>query len=219
MRSSCSILFSKISSRCLSLFTLSCKRLTQISEASAEQTSAKYQISLLTYITHLAGITLLSGARLSRSACPGKRFKGRPRRDPNRFCLKSLGWERHETNVSAGPSWMLKCCALVAARAAPGALSQLVAWGVWTPPNDRRGESHWRIMRTFFAIQPPPPTYAVKITQGRAWTGIALHLGRLDLLTWQASPSHPGHATGSPTRLRSLVPSSISAPSLSFAAG
>ena len=66
--------------------------------------------------------------------------------------------KRHEGNVSAGPSWMLNCCALVAARVAPGASSGVVAGSVWAPPDDRRGESHRRIVRTFFAIQPPPPT-------------------------------------------------------------
>ena len=124
--------------------------------------------------------------------------------------------ERYEANIGAGPAGMLNGCALVAAHGAPGALSQLVAGGVWAPPDDRRGESHWRIVRTFFAIHPPPPIRAVEVAQGRPRTGIVPHLDRLGLWTRQASSRRRGRARGLQARPQSSDPSSVTASRLSY---
>ena len=94
--------------------------------------------------------------------------------------------ERYEANIGAGPAGMLNGCALVAAHGAPGALSQLVAGGVWAPPDDRRGESHWRIVRTFFAIPHHhrfvrwrSPRVGLGPVSCRIWIALAYGLGKL----------------------------------------
>jgi hypothetical protein len=75
--------------------------------------------------------------------------------------------KRHEADAVAAPCRMRERRALVAARRAARALTQLVARCIRAPKNDRCRKGHRRIMRTALAIYPPPRTRALQLAKRR----------------------------------------------------
>ena len=72
--------------------------------------------------------------------------------------------------MSTAPTGMLQRRALMAAGGAPSPSSELIAQGVWSPPDDRYGTGDRRRVPAPLAIEPEPGRGAVQIAENRGGT-------------------------------------------------